>query len=301
MSNQIGGIWYTRREGKVSGPFAAGLVSRNILLGRLAIEDEVSNDKESWRPISKVPELIPEVMKGDQDDPFVHERLLAAQRWADERLQSDRRVGEDPAESAKWQRRAGDRRENELDEVLEHRGILRKRTFAMNRDNTLVGWVLLLLILGGIGWVGFYAYEHRPEQVVIDCLSKPLPNANWQNCVLQGSRLNAVDLSGAILRNTDLTGSQMQSAMLANVNADFTNMSLGKLANADFSLASLVGANLRGADLRNTNLQNANLSFANLTGANLDGANLQGAILHKAIWTDGITCAEGSVTVCNKP
>lgn len=300
MSKQIGGRWYTRRGGKVSGPFAGGLVSRNILLGRLDLDDEVSNDQETWLRIAKVSELIPEVMQGDQDDPFVHERLLAAQRWADERLQTDRRSGEDVPDP-RWQRRAGDRREHELDEVLERRGILRQRQFGINAQNTLFGWLLLALILGGVGWGGYYAYENRPAEVVINCLSSPLPGTNWQNCVLQGSKLNAVDLSGANLRSTNLTGAEMQSAMLRNANADFTNMSMSKLANADLSEASLLGANLRGADLRDANLQNVNLSFADLTGANIEGANLQGAVLHKAIWIDGITCMDGSVSVCSKP
>ncbi|WP_126453839.1 pentapeptide repeat-containing protein [Sulfuriflexus mobilis] len=300
MNEQIGGRWYTRRGGKVSGPFAAGLVSRHILVGRLDPKDEVSNDKENWRPIIKVPELIPEVMKGDQDDPFIHERLLAAQRWADERLQADRRLQQENSEFA-GQRREGDRREGEFDEVLGHRGVLRDRELDINAENTRLGWVFLLLVLISIGWGGYYAYHNRPEEVVIDCLAKPLPGVNWQNCSLQGSELNAVDLTAANLRNTNLTGVHLQSAMLTTVNADFTNMSLGKLANADLSHASLLGANLRNADLRNANLENANLSFANLSGANLEGANLQGTILHKAIWTDGSNCAEGSVTVCSQP
>ncbi len=301
MNKQIGGRWYTRRNGKVSGPFATGLVSRNILLGRLELEDEVSSDSEIWKKVSKVPELIPEVMKGDQDDPFVHERLLAAQRWADDRIQTDRRLGEDPSKAQKWNRRAEDRRDHELDEVLGHRDVLRQRKVGIYSENTVLGWFLLLVILGGIGWAGRYAYENRSEEVVIDCHSPALPNTNWQNCILQGSKLNAVDLSGANLRSTNLSSVQMQSATLANANADFTNMSLGKLANSDFSQVSMLGANLRSADLRDANLEKANLSFADLTGANLDGANLQGTILHKAIWTDGITCAEGSVTVCIKP
>lgn len=300
MSKHIGGRWYTRCNGKVAGPFAAGLISRNILVGRLRPQDEVSNDKETWQPVARVPELIPEVMKGAQDDPFVHERLLAAQRWADERSQTDRRQGEDDTSNT-GQRRAGDRRENEGDELLSHRDALRQRRLGIKTENTFIGWVLLLLILGGIGWGGFYAYENRPEEVVIDCQSSPLPNVNWQNCVLQGSELNAANLSGAILRNTDLTGAKMQSVILVNANADFTNMSLSKMVNANLSQVSMLGANLRGTDLRNANLQNANLSFANLAGANLEGANLQGTVLHKAIWINGITCAEGSVGTCIKP
>lgn len=300
MSKQIGGRWYTRRGDMIKGPFTAGLIGRHILIGRLRLEDEVSNDKETWTRLASVPELIPEVMKGDQDDPFVKERLLAAQRWADERLQTDPR-SEQAVSGYTERRRAGDRREGELDEVLEHRGVLRQRRLGMNSENTLPGWILLLLILGGISWGGYYAYENRPEEVVIDCQSPPLPKINWQNCVLPGRQLSAVDLSGAILRNANLSGAELQSAMLANANADFANMSEAKLANADLGQVSLLGANLHNADLRNTNLQNVNLSFANLTGAKLDGADLQGANLHKTIWTDGITCAEGSLTVCNKP
>ena len=300
MSKQIGGRWYTRRGDRIKGPFTAGLIGRHILIGRLRLDDEVSNDKEIWTRLARVPELIPEVMKGDQDDPFVKERLLAAQRWADERLQTDPRSGE-VASGYTERRRAEDRREGELDEVLEHRGVLRQRRLGMNSENTLPGWILLLLILGGIGWGGYYAYKNRPEEVVIDCQSPPLPKVNWQNCVLPGRQLSAVDLSGAILRNANLSGADLRSAMLANAVADFANMSQAKLANADLGQVSLLGANLHDADLRNTNLQNVNLSFANLTGAKLDGANLQGANLHKTIWTDGVTCAEGSLSVCNKP
>lgn len=75
----------------------------------------------------------------------------------------------------------------------------------------------------------------------------------------------------------------------------------------------LSGANLQEADLRDANLSRANLSRANLSGAyltraylgeadlqgtNLTGAHLQRADLSGATWTDGRTCAQGSIGVC---
>ncbi len=73
----------------------------------------------------------------------------------------------------------------------------------------------------------------------------------------------------------------------------------------DLSGANLSGANLKGANLSWTNLSETNLSGANLTGANLyetvlSWPNLTGTKLSGAIWTDGRTCAQGSVGQCNR-
>ena len=301
MTKHIGGRWYIRQKGKIKGPFAAGQLSNDILLGRLEFKDEVSNDKETWRRISQVKDLIPDVMKGDMDDPFMQDRLLAAQRWADEREPPDRRTGEDPDTPYKAQRRKGDRRENiELDEVLGHRNIASKRNSDDEDENTFVGWILLLLILGGIGWGGYYAYMNPSEEVTVDCQSKVMPNVNWQNCLLQGRLLNGADLSGSNLRSTNLRSVKMQSAILVNTNADYANMDMGKLADSNLTNVSMLGASLRNADLRNVNFTNANLSFADLSGADLSGADLTGANLSKTIWVDGTVCATGSVSVCSQ-
>ena len=63
--------------------------------------------------------------------------------------------------------------------------------------------------------------------------------------------------------------------------------------------ADLTGTDLRGAVLRRTNLMGADLFGANLTGADLMGADLTGAVLTGATWTDGRTCASGSVRWCD--
>ena len=66
------------------------------------------------------------------------------------------------------------------------------------------------------------------------------------------------NLSGANLRDADLSGANLWDANLRDAN--------------------LSGANLSGANLRDANLSGANLRGANLRGADLLGANLLGAI-----------------------
>jgi uncharacterized protein YjbI with pentapeptide repeats len=61
------------------------------------------------------------------------------------------------------------------------------------------------------------------------------------------------------------------------------------LDEADLSDAVLLDAALRGTDLPR----------AVLLGANLSGADLTGALLSEAIFTDGRTCAPGSLTTCS--
>jgi len=79
--------------------------------------------------------------------------------------------------------------------------------------------------------------------------------------------------------------------------ADLSNRHMD-LTNADLQHAIFFKANLRGVILRGAHLQEADLNNADLTGADLSGADLRGAQLSQTIWTDGHTCAWGSVGVC---
>ena len=95
-------------------------------------------------------------------------------------------------------------------------------------------------------------------------------------------------------RNADLSGTTLRQAELASAN----------LQGASLVRADLRGANLQGANLMRTALFHANLSGANLQGALLVGAqlgwvNLTEANLSGAIWSNGHTCAQGSIGICN--
>lgn len=98
---------YVRRDGKVSGPFARGLVERYFELGRVRASDELSTDRENWFP---APEALPGVtplsvlLATDREQPaaasveekgadsatnWARERRAARLRWLNERYTDD--------------------------------------------------------------------------------------------------------------------------------------------------------------------------------------------------------------------
>ena len=97
-----------------------------------------------------------------------------------------------------------------------------------------------------------------------------LSNANLFRAKLSRTWLQGVDLSGAMLNNTDLTFAKLQNskliraslkrANLKGANLTSTNLSGAKLWNADLENAVFYGANLAGAELNNTNLNGTKFS-----------------------------------------
>ena len=76
-------LWYLKAKGRIKGPFASGLISKNILLGRIHPDDLLSQDKEIWRKASSIREVMPDVIKHRHEANY-KERLKAARRWDDE-------------------------------------------------------------------------------------------------------------------------------------------------------------------------------------------------------------------------
>jgi hypothetical protein len=289
--------WYFRIMGKVSGPYAAGLVSRYILLGRIGMDDELSTDKQNWRVVRLVPDLIPDVMKGDLDDPFMRERLMAARRWADERYRGNRRYSEE--EQANRERMAGDRRDSETPETIEYRQKRQKRLgIDLRGENTVMGWLLLIASLIAIVYAGYFAYTHQREDKPIDCDSTAKAGVNWRNCSMEGRNLSGVDISKSVLNNANLSGVNLVAANLAGSNLSYVNFSLANLQQARLTRATLLGANLRAANLRGADFTGADMSFVILTDADITDIKLEGANLGKAIWIDGLPCAVNSISAC---
>ncbi len=276
--------WYTRQRSEVRGPFPAGLITRYILLGRLQIEDEVSQDGTKWRQIRYVMELIPDVMRGDIDDPFGKERLEAAKRWADERGEESLPLSE--------------RRSSESSKVLDHRDY--RTQWKQRKKSQPRNWIAVVMVLVVLLVMVVVGFNYTPSEPLAapDCSAAPAAGVNWRNCTLQGAQLKGFNLRGAEINSANLAGSQLSEVVLSAANLSYSNLSLSDLSAADLSQAKLVGANLRGSDLSGANLRGADLSYANLTEAKLDGAHLQDAHLDQAIWIDGRICATGSVGRC---
>ena len=290
--------WFLRKDGEVRGPFPAGLLSRYLLLGRINEEDEVSSDANEWSPIKDVPELIPDVMKGDLSDPLVQERLQAARRWADER-NIERRGDRKDKGAPQGNRRSSDRRETEESPILEYRNRRANRQYEALVEYR--GRWAVLLIAGTIAVVAgifLLLYKPPPPQLGADCRSPAAPNVNWSNCALDGAHLSGLNLSGAALYSASLTAANLSKSNLTGVNLSYAALSVADLQGADLRGANLVGAKLRRAKLNNARLENADLSYADLTGADLSGVRMHDTKLGNAIWTDGRRCPPESVDTC---
>jgi hypothetical protein len=99
---------------------------------------------------------------------------------------------------------------------------------------------------------------------------------------LSGADLREADLSNANLSGADLTRANLSNANLFEADLSIANLSKANLFEADLREADLSTANLSGADLTR-----ASLIMANLSEADLGGANLFGACLYRANLTGG--------------
>ena len=142
------------------------------------------------------------------------------------------------------------------------------------------------------------------------CKDRPSPGVDWTKCDKERKILRKQDLSGAVLKWTDFSGSDLSEATLieavliganfsrarlrranlehadlSKARGDRTDFEAANLAGAVLSKAELPRANLSRADLTDTDLSKAELGRADLTGANLRGANLRFANLARATFT----------------
>jgi uncharacterized protein YjbI with pentapeptide repeats len=109
-----------------------------------------------------------------------------------------------------------------------------------------------------------------------------LSGAILRDANLSGADLRGANLSGARLRDANLNAALLGGANLSGADLRGTNLSGALLGGTNLSGARLGGTNLSGARLGGTNLSGADLRDANLSGARLGGANLSGADLRGA-------------------
>ncbi len=128
------------------------------------------------------------------------------------------------------------------------------------------------------------------------CIDPPAAKVDWTGCVFPDGK--------------DLSGLDLQLAVMPGVWLRFANLKGTNLSNANMKGANLIGANLSGANLtasllHDAVLYTANLQGANLTGAamirtNVMGAKLMGAKLSRTTWTDGTReCLSTSIGACH--
>jgi len=268
-------LWYVKVNGRVKGPFASGLISKNILLGRIHPNDELSQDKKKWRKASSVHAVMPDVIR-NRHEPNYKERLQAARRWADERdeIREANANGEEKFYSPR-----------------------KKMTHLSIKTTGVLGILALIIIISAVVYAMFY---FTPDDSVynVDCASAGQDSSTFDSCHLQRRDFSKRSLKGSSFKNTLLQNSRFKQSGLQNSQFDYANLS-----NADLTHANFTGASLKAADLSNTILigtvfTKADLSYANLTGARGSKVKFTGTNLTNAIWFDGSVCAKNSIGRC---
>lgn len=279
--------WYVQRGDRVLGPFPEKTVFRDLVLGRVAADDSVSRDGETWVRASDCATFA-----GFADV------SVSAPAFAqyDER-QRERRDGSANAEAAK--RRTGERRRDELKAVVDSRGRSRATWDGLRRvperqvtRALLVAFVLATLIALAV----WFQADGKPPSL---CQAAAAPGVKWQACVRPRSNLRHADLTAANLRNGDFAGSDFAGATLSRADLSYADLGETDLTLADLRGARLLGVNLADAALEHADLRGADLRYADLSRARLENANFAEARLDHAIWPSGAECAPGSIGECH--
>jgi len=283
--------WYIRNQNKVIGPFPAGHIQQSILLGRIALDDQASKDKQDWVKVRSCAELIPDVLRLGRNIENREERIEAAKRWADER-RYERRDGEEP------DRHGPGRRDIEsftTTEYREHRETVLAQS-KVRRDKGILGIILVTVVLV-LGVVAAFLFP-TPEQEIAQCTSPAAGKVNWQNCQLVGLQSLNSNLDDAVLANANLESANLMGSSIKKADLSYINFRHANLTFVNLSYSRLIGADLRNADLSNVNFKGADLSYANLTGATLSDTDFDGAIMKNMIWINGEICTPESVGRC---
>lgn len=273
--NQDSQLWYVKVKGRVKGPFASGLISKHILLGRIHPDDLLSQDKEIWRKASSIREVMPDVVK-QRNDPNYKERLNAARRWADERGEV-REIGQDGKEKIYTPRK--------------------KVTHLKIKTTGVMGILTMVAIFSALVYAMFVFTPDDPL-AQIDCSAVGQDGSQFDGCHLQRQDFSRKSLKSSSFKNALLQSTHFRSANLENSQWDYANMSHTDLSQANLTSASLRAVDLRGARLSGTIFTRADLSYADLTGAKASNIQLTETILANTIWFDGRVCHKESVGRC---
>jgi len=286
--NQNKARWFIRKQGEILGPYPNKLISRYLILERIHLGTEVSQDQQHWSPVSDYPALVPEVVRNAHTPEGAKALSLARIR------EDERSVAESNPELAGDERRANEDQITRLhrqlkDDVLNS---YKNRMGLYQNAVTIIAVVTVVIILVTL----FY----RPERHYngADCHLAPAPGINWSGCDKQGINLAARDLHSVIFNSTRMQQVVLDRSHLDGADLSYADLSQASLIQTSLKQARILGTVLRKASLQQADLSGADLSYADLTGASLDQAILSGAKFDQAIWVNGKTCLAGSVGEC---
>ena len=76
--------WYTRRGGVIRGPFGSDEITRYLILGRIRMDDELSENRLTWATVGRCLDLLPDELQNlsSWDD---YQQMVIARMKVDER------------------------------------------------------------------------------------------------------------------------------------------------------------------------------------------------------------------------
>jgi hypothetical protein len=222
-------IWHVRRGGREHGPFPSGQLRRLLDEGVISPDDEVSEDRRTWRRAAAVPEVLPVRFRREVSDGAVG---LAAERRRDARRALRALAVISVVVAAA------------LAGAWLHEG---EKAPAPVDCATPPGPGVSL------------------SRCALDGLAAP--GANLARAELNNASLAAAKLDRAVLEGADLRYANLAGAALGYARAAGANLKGANLRAADLAYADLRGADLGHADLSGANLGGAALDGARLGSA----------------------------------
>lgn len=279
-------LWYLRHASTTLGPYPSPQVQELLYSGAISGDWEISLDGQDWMPLLESGHFDTAKKPGGQvarpgnQNAWQEERQRARDRWRDEDESTfpphDMQVDE--------ARRRALERDQERTETL-------VRAENIRRPSLLIG-LLALLALGAAGVVVWLGDSEEPIPAAlnqaVNCAAPAAEGVNWSGCDKRGATL-----AGVLLRNARLQRTRLEDAHLSGAILEYANAHGAQLRNADLQGAKLIAADLSGADLSGADLSGANLRYAVLKGTRLAGTRLD-----NTTWTDGRSCAVGSIGAC---
>lgn len=290
MFDKQKGRWYIRRGEHIRGPFPNQLISRYLILGRIDLNTEVSQDQEHWVPVKEYRALVPDVVLNANTKEGAKALMLA-------------RIREDERSARESELEEHDDRRMDEDKVMKLHRQLRDDILKDYKSRLYISprHVALVLLIAVFLLIGLLISNPAKNNAGADCSADPGPGVNWSSCNKDGQNLAGLDLSGVNFKSSQLNGAILSRSRLDQADLAYASLSRAELSQSSLRGASLVGANLRMANLRSASLQGADLSYAELEGANLEGAVLDNARLDHAVWLNGQQCLPGSLGACLLP
>jgi len=280
------GRWFIKVNDKIRGPFPNQLISSNLILGRMDLHTEVSQDEKNWVPVKDYKALVPDVVLNAHTPEGAKALMLARVREDERRARTDEEVNDD-------------RREDEDMIIKLHRQLrddvlnrYHKKPQKSPRNIAIVSVIAVVFLLA------FLLNQPSVKLAGADCNLSAGSGMNWSSCNKQGQNLAGRDLSSSQFKATQLNGADFSRSRLDYSDLSYANLFHAEMQQSSLQKSLLKGANLRQANLQGANLQDADLSYAELVGAKLDGAILINALFDHALWVNGQQCLPGSVGAC---